>query len=497
MVASGQIKVPARVELQSACKKVLFTAAKCFVSGLERTDTEVRVNGKVTTRVVFIDEFDGFNSEEHSDTWTEKFPHKGGNMSAMIPSVHLVETQTGKNTRTDGDFITAINVEHIIGVGVMGLIPADTQYVTDMRGNVEVKRDKMKMSTFDTVLSERFEIGETFTLDQSAEGVLGVDLNTAVRDIVCDDGRIVVKGVASACVSVVKTAEGGTGIHSNWYDWDFSKTFNIKTVGVNDTVAGSVLLSNVTVRVENREKPELVIEAELLFTGHTVVAREIEAVQDAFAYENDLNFTHTELHDVKASPSANVAAEVDGNVSMPDGSPFIGKVIMSTSPSVGALNVIALDGKVTIEGVLTTHIIYECEEKNIFSHTAQIPFSTACKIDGCTPEHNVAAAVTPLTCNVKARRGKELVVDARMQINVTAHTARPQRVAGDVTAGKSKTRDDSAITIHIAGQNESLWDIAKRTSIPTAEILVQNPNLGAGIKEGARIVIYRQEVINF
>ena len=51
--------------------------------------------------------------------------------------------------------------------------------------------------------------------------------------------------------------------------------------------------------------------------------------------------------------------------------------------------------------------------------------------------------------------------------------------------------------IHIAGERETLWDIAKRVGISTAEIVKQNPAAATGITEGERITIYRQHVINF
>ena len=109
------------------------------------------------------------------------------------------------------------------------------------------------------------------------------------------------------------------------------------------------------------------------------------------------------------------------------------------------------------------------------------------------PEYGTSVAVTPLSCNVKARRGRELLVDARVGVNVAAHAGADVKILSDVTLGAEKMPEDHAITIHVAAGGETLWDIAKRASIPTAEIVRQNPTVERGINAGDRLVIYNQQ----
>jgi hypothetical protein len=184
-------------------------------------------------------------------------------------------------------------------------------------------------------------------------------------------------------------------------------------------------------------------------------------------------------------------------MAMPEDSPFIGKVLAVSGLTVGGINLLPSDNKVTVEGVLSASMVYECEEKNINSHTVQVPFSAGVKVDGCTKEHNFSVSANPLSCNVKARRGKELLVDLRLGMNISANSAASHKIMTDTVIGPEKERDASAITIHIAGERENLWDIAKRVGISTAEIIRQNPGCEQGINHGDRIVLYRQEVINF
>jgi len=499
---TAQIKVPVRVELATNAKKILNVTAACFISGAERTEEGVNVTGKVTTRVIFIDASDGFNSEDRENTWVERLPLKDtASIISLVPSAHILESQAASHIKSDGGLITEVQTSHVINVSVLGLVGKDVRYVSGLRGDVETKCEKRTVANMRSIIHEKFEISEMFTLGSDVEGILGVELNTCVRDINVTDGRITIKGMAYANATCAKSVDGRSFVGNTFFDWDFTKSFNIKDISMNDIVSGHTTVANLSIKVESdrnrNSNPGLVITAEILFTGHAATAHEIETVEDAFAYENNLDFSHCDIMGTRGTMQVNIAADIEGNMTMPDNSPFISKILAVNGMSIGGVNAVPGDGKVTVEGVLTTSMTFECEEKQVHSHIAQVPFSTVCKIDGITKHHNISVAVTPLNCNIKARRGKELLVDARIAVNACAHTMETHKVTANVALGPARPRDDSAITIHIAGKGESLWQVAKRTSIPTAEIIKQNPNLEQGITAGERIVLYRQEVVSF
>jgi len=496
--AIAQIKVPVRVELTTNAKKILNVTAACFIGGAERTESGVNVTGKVTTRVIFIDESDGFNSQDHENTWVERLTLKdAAAIISLAPSAHILESQAASHINNDGGLITEVQTSHVINVAVLGLTGKEVRYVSALRGGVETKCQKRTVANMRSIIHEKFEISETFALGADVEGILGVELNTCVRDINVTDGRVTIKGMAYANVTAAKSMDGSSHISNTFFDWDFTKSLNINDITMNDIISGHTTVANLSIKVENRGHPELVISAEILFTGHATTAHEIETVEDAFAYEHNLDFAHCDISDTQATTQVNIFADIEGNMTMPDGSAFISKILAVNGMQVSGINAVATDGKVTVEGVLTTPMTFECEEKQIHPHIAQVPFSTVCKIDGITKHHNISVAVTPLNCNIKARRGKELLVDARIAVNACAHTMETHKVTSGAALGSARPRDDSAIIIHIAGKGESLWQVAKRISMSTAEIIKQNPSTEQGITAGERIVLYRQEAVNF
>jgi LysM repeat protein len=491
-VGTGQTKVPARLELKTPAKKILGVIPTILVGGVEKRDEECVVNGKVITRVIFIDEMNGFNSEERADEFSTavKTP-RGLNIDGVVPMAQILQTTGDKHAKADGDVINSVSCEHVVNAGVTGLEAREISFVQNVGNNTETKTQEREITTMGECICEKFDVGEVFKLEQNVEGVLGVELNAVVKSVVCKDDKIVLKGLACAGVSVVKSTADGQTIQNSAHDFEFTKTFNKKCAEV---ICGNILVSDVNIKIEQREKPELVLDATLCFTGYTVQNHTIKAVEDAFSCTHNVDLSHSEITHAVTTPSANTFSDIEGNVTMPAGSPYISRVLWSNVGGVGSINVKPSNDRCTIEGVLNATLVYECEEKQIHSHNVEVPFSIGAKIDGCTNEHTILASVTPIQCNIKARRGRELLVDARVGVNSCGHKHETGEVVSAVTVGAAKEPDTHSIIIHTVQSGETLWQIAKGSCLPTAEIVRQNPGVDAGINAGDKIVMYKRRV---
>jgi hypothetical protein len=489
-LAHTQVKMKAAVELKTACKQILSASAVCYVNGTERAESEVRVSGKVTTRVIYIDETGAFNSEEHTDTFTEKLTIEGfANVTSVTATAMVIETDTPDTTGEK------VDLTNIIDITVIGVVEKSMRYVSDVRGNGDCKREKMPVTILGNLIEERFVVDDRFDLDKSCEGILGVDVGAYIRDITMGEGKIVLKG--SLCASVIGVKSGETmSVFNSTHEFDFNKTVPVKTAGTDDLARGTVTVTNVVVRAENKTKPELVIEADLLFCGNITSVAPLEFVTDAICFDSGLQFTRASGDSAVVLPQVNVAVDIEGNTGMPNGSPYIAKVLATAAPLINSINIIPADGKVTIEGVLCAQIIYECEEKLIHSHSVQVPFATSVKADGVDKKHDVGVFVKPISCNIKARRGKELLVDARLGISLNASSKTAATLIGEIVKDVPKTEDESAIVIYLVSQRETLWDVAKRLNIPTSEIVRQNPFAADGMKNGDRLFVYRKQTVN-
>ena len=480
-LGTNQVKVGVKMELPTLAKKVLSVLPAVRVHDVTRNGKDCVVSGKVLTRAIFIDEFGGYNSEERSDDFSEKFAVEGEN---FIPVLGIHPVAEPRFNRADGDLIGSIQGDYIVTVGLSGLKEIEIPYLTDItEKGIEQKCGQKELCTFSDLFFEKFDIGEVITLDANIEGVLGVELNATVKEVANKDGKIVVKGTAVAGVSVVKSVEGGQTIQNNFYDFDFSKTFSKPVTG--EIVCANVMICDAQSKVEHREKPELVIEAKLAFTAGAVNWHTVKTVDDAFSCTHDIIFGTANAVSTAVTAQTSMTADVEGNLTMPNGSPFIGKVLWANAGTISGINAKSGDDRATIEGVLNINMVYECEEKGVYSHVCEVPFSVNVKIDGLTPKHSVGASVYPLSCNIKARRGKELIIDARVGVNAGGNLNNAEKLISGAECGAEKPAETASIIIHVVQPNETAWDIAKGLSMPVNKIKGE-------CVAGERIAIYKQ-----
>jgi len=491
MQGRGQAKVSARLELKAGCKKVLSASAKCYVGGVERGDGGLcMVSGKVVTRVIYVDEFDAFNSEERTDAFNERLALKSATAVSIHAAAIVLETSVGENAGQ------TVEVDSVIDLVVVGLVPNEIRYVSGITGQAEARFERMPLATYERSVEERFSADERVELDKNCAGVLGVDCSACVRDLYVDDGRVTIKGTVSANVISVKSGEVST-MMSVGHEFDFSKTVHLQGLSAEDSVLGTVAVAGVTLRAENKVKPELAIEVDLVFNGHVVATKEIEFVADAFSFDNALALSSAVAEHTNALPQTNAVMDVEGNMTMPVNTPYIARILASSGSHITGVNIGCVDGKVTVEGVIASTVVYECEEKQIHSHVAEVPFSTTVRVEGIGAGFDIHASVGVISCFVKARRGKELMVDAKLGVSISASEVHASEITAEITMGEAKVRDDSAIVIYMVERGETLWDIAKRISMSTSEIVKQNPSCEKGVAVGDKIFIYRQQVINF
>jgi len=489
----AQSRVDVRVELKTPAKKVLSVTSNSFLASVERNEASVVINARVSTRVIFIDENDGYNSEETTTTFTEKLVLKNPEaIATVLPSLHVVETRVVDATQP-----TFVEATSVVDVHLLGVMQRDVTLVAELKGSVETQKSMVAMPILRESMSNRFEVEDVIELDRDCAGILGVDCSAHLRDIVVSDGKFTLKGTVSANIVATKNVEGQM-IYNTYHEFDFAKTITMATIVADDMVSGSVAVTAVTMAASARGgKSELNLDLELLFNGLTVTNQKVETLTDAMSFDHELTMEHGTVNGTIAIEQVNINVDVEGNITMPDGAAFISKVLSTNHARITQVNVVPSDNKITVEGILEAGIVFECEEKALHSQTVQVPFSNTARVDNVTAAHAISAGVSLSFCKIRARRGKELLVDARLGLNLSATTTSAHSAIMSVRQGAVKSTDDSAILIFTATEKETLWDMAKRINISTSEILAQNPGLEQGITAGDKITIYRQKVINF
>ena len=212
-----QIKSEQKIPFPAGAKKII-SVTRCLMKQKTVVEqNEVLLSGNLVTRLIFINEFDKYDSEDVSDTFEKKITVKDNNINQIYAHACLV-----KNDSKFSD--TEINVSSIMSLVVQGVKTQDIRIVNDLTGDVEVQKKEESILNFNSHLNEVFEITENIQLDNFCEGVLGIDVNPILKDVIASSGKVNLKGVLKANVLCLKTVDGISVPYNVTHEIDFSKS---------------------------------------------------------------------------------------------------------------------------------------------------------------------------------------------------------------------------------------------------------------------------------
>lgn len=486
-----QLKIEQKVAMPASASKIVGVSCQLLGQKTELVENEIVLTGSIVTRCVFINDFNKYDSEDVTEAFEKKVTVKEHtSVNQILAHSQLVNS----HWKLEDDKIA---IENIINVNVQGVKTHDYQLVSDLTGEVEVRKADHQILTFNSVVNDKFEITENIQLDSVCEGVLGVDVNPNLKDVVASNGKVSLKGNFAVNVLGVKTVENNSTPYNTNHEIDFAKTIAVNGLTESDLACGSIILNSVSIHIENNNQGAiLVLKLEVVFNGSIYRKQKISTVADAICFSKELTLQTTQLNYVDVLPQVCATVDIENNINLAPNTPYIVHVLAVDSMRVNDLQVSVGDNKALIEGVLVVNLVLENEEHLITGERYEVPFQTHVRVDNLEHDYKVNASVVPLQVNVKARRGTELLVDAQLGIVIQAETKKSITVVNSLIEGQDKCDDGSAIRIFIIGEKEDLWSLAKRTNLSCQALLEQNPNLENGCTPGERIVVYRHENIS-
>ena len=486
-----QLKIEQKVAMPASASKIVGVSCQLLGQKTELVENEIVLTGSIVTRCVFINDFNKYDSEDVTEAFEKKVTVKEHtSVNQILAHSQLVNS----HWKLEDDKIA---IENIINVNVQGVKTHDYQLVSDLTGEVEVRKADHQILTFNSVVNDKFEITENIQLDSVCEGVLGVDVNPNLKDVVASNGKVSLKGNFAVNVLGVKTVENNSTPYNTNHEIDFAKTIAVNGLTESDLACGSIILNSVSIHIENNNQGAILgLKLEVILNGSIYRKQKISTVADAICFSKELTLQTTQLNYVDVLPQVCATVDIENNINLAPNTPYIVHVLAVDSMRVNDLQVSVGDNKALIEGVLVVNLVLENEEHLITGERYEVPFQTHVRVDNLEHDYKVNASVVPLQVNVKARRGTELLVDAQLGIVIQAETKKNITVVNSLIEGQDKCDDGSAIRIFIIGEKEDLWSLAKRTNLSCQALLEQNPNLENGCTPGERIVVYRHENIS-
>ena len=219
-------------------------------------------------------------------------------------------------------------------------------------------------------------------------------------------------------------------------------------------------------------------------------------VSDAFSTTNDINLNVVSALQNRFAYNFSDSTEIVGNITVKDEGFEIRKVIGALPKTLLFSKVSTEDDEILIEGIATFTAIYEGVDDSIESVDVEIPFSSKVKSPAEAGAQIVLSGGCTFDVKAKIRKANEIEISAGITLCFNVFEKNEFAYVAGVEIGEEKMSDDSALTVYVVKEGESVFDIAKKLSLDIAELKAQNPELEEGLEVGTRIAFYKQKNLN-
>ncbi len=206
--------------------------------------------------------------------------------------------------------------------------------------------------------------------------------------------------------------------------------------------------------------------------------------QDAYAPSLPLSCVREEAQLLLRGETACFRFGASETLSIPDGMPECYRVAYCAArPVVTSASV--EDGRLAVEGLLFTRVLYQTEGGMLYAFTEDIPFRSENSGAGAFPE---ARAQVRMVSATASGAGRSVEFSYTIQISAQPYAV----VKTAAVTGMEECPQQACprgIVIYFAGEGETLFDVGRRFNLPRKRLLDTNPGLSEMLADGQKLVL--------
>lgn len=485
-LCTSQAVVEARLqpEGQLQIAKVLSIATDCTVKESEVFASEARYSGKVNFKIIYVDTTGANQSMNYDAEFTDKIvcdKIKAGMSMHLVSSILDTDIVSVENTQIKLACVVEVSLDAVCSEEVNALVSGGESVYT--------QSDNIEYSSLVARQNQSFEVSDVLQgVDCSrvllVEPKIVTNERTAMIDSVMVGGEVI-------CFITVLTVDGM--IASHMVATPFSCELSMSDVRDEHyvTAMSKILSCSAVMLGDDSELVDISLEYEIECCSSVFCDDATEVVVDCFSIENELLVTAESLEVYKNKLNTTICERVEGSVTLDINMPIVDNILAVTGSKLNVASIVCGDGYVTYEGIVSANIIYYCAEQDVKSSVAvELPFSITndCDVD----EDDVVTAFGCVkSINTKIRRGNEIDIKTEICLEIFVSCNDSKYVITELKEGSERILPTSAFSIHIARENEALWDVAKALGSTPEVILLQNPMIELPFMGGERVVAYR------
>lgn len=307
--------------------------------------------------------------------------------------------------------------------------------------------------------------------------------NAVVTRVVAGAGRLDIEGELNLNVCVLKSDES-----VRTYERLIPFTAQLPCEEAFGTVGASarVLVRSATLTAElNEEKnrAKIALDYALAFDCYLYAKETLSVVCDAFSPCSEITLKKVKEGGRYLTNQVKRTERVGGTA-----------VLAGEIPPEYALEAVVLPRAEAVvkngeaEGVVTAEVVLKSAEGGYKQSTLSLPFLFP--VDAPEGETEVDCLVCGLS--VRRRKEGETEAEATLKLCLRVYERTEWEYLSGLEEGAEIEKNDSAVSVYLPRAGEELWQVAKRLGCNPEDLKKGNPGLEFPVKEGERLIVYRQ-----
>ena len=459
-------------------KEVLAVSARMITEDASADKDRVDVSGRIAVSITAVDEEQKPMFYESSAEFTHSLDMEGVGigMSAeveyAIQSITAVPSNAGvsMNANVDLRVLAVSSVPLKVTGGVSGLSDLEMNTVS----YESVKRVRLG--------SDSLRMREELAAENAAQ-VISSEGQILVRDVSIEQGAATVSGVLT--VSAV-TVDSSDRISQLVRQVPFRERIALN--GFGNEVFCTADLDSIYMRALGEEFALVSMEAEVTFNIYGLVRDTLVLPVDAFSPTIPFKCLSDRvrlLGDLGVSASQTTIKET---IPLPDNAAELASCLfVSVRPIVS--EALPVTGGTQISGILSTTTVFESTAGRLYTFTEDVPFSVLTESSVCPDLSLVKASCVGFVSGTGER-------SVQVQYTLLLEICAKKVVEKDLIVGLceddaegARSTELSGIVICFTNEGDSVFDIAKRYSVPSESVRRLNPDINEPFKEGEKLIL--------
>lgn len=489
-VDAGQLVVDCRfnIEQGKGVAKVLSVCAKPYLTNCESVDGEVRYSGKVCFKLIYLSEENEVVSCENISEFNEESKNELIKESSKNYIEFKLVDVTTPSVKTNEVRVACV-LDSVLHITCNDMKKYDDGEQDDICTKKEVVDIWENIEYFD----ETFDIVDEIKIKDNLDRIICHDVNVCVKDSFASIAFVCVSGDVTYSFVYEKDVDGEKQL------CHFTQTLPFKQE-MSLSESKKECFFNVGLNVNTSDiKVNVVLDGETNIIKFTTPVRAhgelyenkiVDCVSDAYMEEYD-----TQLINENFKSITNLSKEIFESVE--SGSFELGgdgeySLIGYTAQNVTLTNVVCGDNETNIEGLISVNVLLSYEG-GLTSINCEYPFKSKFNLN---KNKFLNASLSLNGINVSLA-DKLLNVECRVGCLIFCYDKFAKSYVCKIEKLEQKQKPDCALEIVFVKENQTLFDVGKEFSVSEKMLLEQNKDINLPLKEGDKLVIYRQKIVDF